>query len=149
MAQTPKRNFQFADQPLEAQHNLKLLGLRCWFFLAPSKSQQISSAKLEQDLAAAIRLQGLLERFLKLVERESPNRCHRRRSRGIGRAPLARNPDDCGAGPEESYFVSPSRDITPLTRFRPSPQLPDEPHCGHKGQTKPLRFLTDDGTRKE
>jgi hypothetical protein len=27
-----------------------------------------------------------------------------------------------GAGPEESYFVSRSRDITPLTRFRHSPQ---------------------------
>src|SRR3981189_1256070 len=48
---------------------LKLLRLRgccLWLLRYPS---HISNAKLEQDLAAAIRFQGLLERFLELVER--------------------------------------------------------------------------------
>src|ERR1700686_3598528 len=75
-------NFQFADHPPEAQHHLKLLGLRCWSFWLLRNPSQISNAKLEQDLAAAIRFQGLLERFLKPVERVHTLHCGGKRSIG-------------------------------------------------------------------
>src|SRR5436190_8861302 len=52
---------------------------RCclWFFEITAKSV---SSKLEQDFTAAIRIQGLLERFLELVERVHTLHCGRERS---------------------------------------------------------------------
>ena len=75
-------NFRFSYHPPEAQHHLKLLGLRCWSFWLLRNPSQLSNAKLEQDLAAAIRFQGLLERFLKLVERVYTLHCGGERSIG-------------------------------------------------------------------
>jgi hypothetical protein len=48
--------------------DLKLLRLRCCCLWLLRNHGHISSPKLEQDLTVAIRFQGLLERFLELVE---------------------------------------------------------------------------------
>jgi len=59
-------------------------GPRLSFVVAVSGHFEIiatsAASKLEQDLAAAIRLQGLLERFLELVERVHMLHCGGERS---------------------------------------------------------------------
>src|SRR5258708_7456302 len=59
--------------------NFKLLRLRCCFWLLRNYGH-ICSPKLEQNLAAAIRFQGLPERFLELVERVHMLHCGGERS---------------------------------------------------------------------
>src|SRR4029077_6357855 len=66
-----------------------------WLLRNPS---QISNAKLEQDLAAAIRFQGLLERFLKSVERVHTLHCGGERSISYEVAQLLVNLFDLCAG---------------------------------------------------
>ena len=63
-----------------AASNLKLLRLRCCYRWLLRNRGHISGPKLEQDLTAAIRFQGLLERFLELVERVHMPHCSGERS---------------------------------------------------------------------
>src|SRR6202521_3212787 len=60
--------------------NLKPLRLRCCCLWLLRNHGRISGPKLEQDLTAAIRFQGLLERFLELVERVHMLHCGGERS---------------------------------------------------------------------
>src|ERR1700745_2109633 len=60
--------------------NLKFYGFVVGSFRLLRSPSHISNAKLEQDLAAAIRFQGLLERFLELVERVHVLHCGGERS---------------------------------------------------------------------
>src|SRR5262249_42706649 len=66
--------------------------------MARDTRSSISSPKLEQDLAAALRLQGLLKRFLELVERVHLLHCGGERSISYEVAQPLVHPLDPGAG---------------------------------------------------